>query len=170
MNEIWKTITQFPDYEINDCGKVRRRTASRTGMPIGKEIKAHTSCGYSHIRLFRNNRAYNCLVHRLVADSFIGVIPHGHEVDHIDFNRTNNSVSNLRYVTRMENAHHSMNCGRLYQGEDHHSARLCIKDVKIIRILLQEKYPILRIAKFFGVARGAIQFIAKGKSWKSVKN
>lgn len=47
------------------------------------------------------------LVHRLVAETFIPNISNKLEVDHIDRNKTNNQVSNLRWVNHIEN-----NCNR----------------------------------------------------------
>ena len=42
-------------------------------------------------------------VHRLIAEAFIGPIPDGYEIDHINRNRADNRISNLRIVTRSEN-------------------------------------------------------------------
>lgn len=39
------------------------------------------------------------MVHKLVAECFIGPRPNGFVIDHIDRNKLNNSVSNLRYVS-----------------------------------------------------------------------
>lgn len=57
------------------------------------------SRGYLQVYIARNHY----LVHRLVAETFLGEIPKGHEVDHIDRNRSNNALDNLRIVTSHEN-------------------------------------------------------------------
>ena len=42
-------------------------------------------------------------VHRLVAGAFLGAVPSGWQVDHCDFNRANNCLSNLQILTRQDN-------------------------------------------------------------------
>lgn len=58
-----------------------------------------TSGGYAQVRI--NNKAYSA--HRLVAEAFFGKCPENKEVDHIDRNKLNNDIQNLRYVTKSEN-------------------------------------------------------------------
>lgn len=74
-------------------------------VPAVHNRKAHWTCGsnsgrgYRQVYIARNHY----LVHRLVAETFLGEIPKGHEVDHIDRNRSNNALDNLRIVTSHEN-------------------------------------------------------------------
>ena len=165
----WKRIEHFPDYEISDSGIVRRAVASpRISVPAGKVIKQHISYGYAHVRLYRERKNINCLVHRLVTHAFLGPCPHGQQVDHINFNRTDNRIGNLRYLTPKANVAHSVSFGRNYCGERHHSSKLCSTDVSVIRFLLKNGYPILRIARFFNVNRTVIQGIARDRIWKSI--
>lgn len=56
--------------------------------------------GYRKVSV-RRRPAY---IHRLVFSAFVGPIPKGLEIDHIDGSRTNNHLSNLRVVTKRENA------------------------------------------------------------------
>ena len=55
--------------------------------------------GYKRVSLHGST----CLVHRLIAQAFIPNPDNLPEVDHIDNNRENNAVSNLRWVTHEEN-------------------------------------------------------------------
>ena len=67
-----------------------------------KKLKNHQK-GYSVVVLNHNE---NVLVHRLVANTFLGNAPCGHEVNHKDGNKQNNSVENLEWVTKSENQRH----------------------------------------------------------------
>lgn len=94
MSEF-KKIKNYPEYEINDKGVVRR---------YGKIKKQSvTPKGYLRIRLSKNCVLKNFFVHRLVYETFIGEIPKGYYVNHIDENKQNNSVENLNLMTPKEN-------------------------------------------------------------------
>ena len=65
-----------------------------------------------------NGKLY--LVHRLVAEAFIGPIPEGYEVDHINRCRSDNRVDNLRIVTRSKNQRNTAQHDRVEaQGRIH---------------------------------------------------
>ena len=59
--------------------------------------------GYMMVYLRKNKIKHRKYVHRLVAETFIENPMNHPEIDHIDTNRLNNTVSNLRWVTRQEN-------------------------------------------------------------------
>ena len=59
--------------------------------------------GYVQVQVFGS--LY--LLHGLVARAFIGKAPPGHTVDHIDLNRSNNALANLRYRTQAQQIAHS---------------------------------------------------------------
>lgn len=55
-------------------------------------------------------------VHRIVYETYKGKIPEGMEVDHIDRNKQNNSIDNLRLVTHKENCENRENLGQTHFG------------------------------------------------------
>lgn len=59
--------------------------------------------GYRCLHISVNKKQIHALVHRLVAQARIPNSDDKPEVDHIDGNRTNNNVENLRWVERVEN-------------------------------------------------------------------
>lgn len=80
---------------ITDDGKVYRQ--SKEGLFI--ECKQNNNGGYLRVV----TKEGNIYVHRMVYETFIGNIPNGMEVDHIDTDKSNNNLSNLRLCTRTEN-------------------------------------------------------------------
>ena len=68
-----------------------------------KTSKCHGHGGYERIRIKYDQKTKNCRVHRLVAETFIDNPENKLEVDHINTDRYNNNVSNLRWATRKEN-------------------------------------------------------------------
>lgn len=97
--EIWKDIDGFEGlYEVSTKGRVRNKKTNR--IFIGK----NNSAGYRAVTLKGND--YN--IHRLVALAFIPNPQNLPQVDHVDENKGNNDVSNLRWVTSSENVRHSI--------------------------------------------------------------
>lgn len=98
------TLREFPNYAISDTGVVRN-------VETGFIYKAgFNQSGYAHHSLLnRHGKRKTIQVHRLVARVFIPVDPsfgctyRKLQVDHKDFDICNNSVSNLRWVTKRMN-------------------------------------------------------------------
>ena len=93
--EEWRVI--YNDYEISNYGRLRR-----TGQR--KFLKGSVKEGYVRISIRTKDGDQSKLVHRLVAEAFIPNPDNKEIVDHIDGNRSNNHVNNLRWVTAEENA------------------------------------------------------------------
>ena len=90
--EIWKPIEDLPGYSVSNKGRVRKDSTGQI-MVLSK------NGGYCRITISKH-------VHRLVANAFLEKPEDESKcwVDHIDGNRSNNDVSNLRWVTPSENA------------------------------------------------------------------
>lgn len=102
MDEIWKTIEEYPDYMISSMGRVKAINWHRGNKE--KEIKPYTTYkGYLRLRLCKNGKAKQFQIHRLVAQAFIPNPENKPYIDHINTDRTDNRVENLRWVTNKEN-------------------------------------------------------------------
>lgn len=90
--------------KIHPILNLKVRSNGEVFIPGTKFSKAHWTFG-SDCKGYRliNYKGKNYRIHRLVVEAFIGPIPEGFEVDHIDRDRSNNDVTNLRIVTHSEN-------------------------------------------------------------------
>jgi len=97
IKEIWKDVIGYENlYQISNLGRIKNNR--------GKILKLKTDTNYYlSIRLSKLNRKKYYLIHRLVATHFLPNPQNKSEIDHIDTNRQNNCVSNLRWVTKKEN-------------------------------------------------------------------
>ena len=93
----FKQIPGFESYEIDESGTVRNKK--------GRIMKTRLNCyGYVRINLQQDKVKRTAYVHHLVLRAFYPEInPLGLTVDHIDRNKQNNHISNLRYMTDGEN-------------------------------------------------------------------
>ena len=68
-----------------------------TGNYVGRDN------GWGYLRFRDMNDGKLKLVHRVIYEKFVGPIPEGIEVNHIDLKKDNNCVSNLNLMTRQQN-------------------------------------------------------------------
>lgn len=104
--EWWASIPGFPSYEASTRGRIRRirkQSGSFSGRLLKPFLNKPGSRGRWRVALCEGCVTTRHYVARLVAATFNGPCPHGHEVDHADTNRDNNRPGNLEYVTSREN-------------------------------------------------------------------
>ncbi len=94
----WKQSAFFPNHEVSDLGEIRN-------TKTGKYLKPHTNKGgYKVVGIRKDGKRYFTQVHRLVWETFMGEIPDGMQIDHINTVRDDNRLENLRVVTPKQNA------------------------------------------------------------------
>lgn len=107
----WKLIEGFDGiYSVSNYGDVKNNRTGKLMKPRKNEK------GYLRIGLTTNGKQKCMRVHRLVAQEFIPNPENKLQVNHIDFNRENNCVSNLEWVTNQENTQYSV-CNRKLPGQ-----------------------------------------------------
>lgn len=152
-------------YLISDCGKVYSLRSKRF-MKIHNDRK-----GYEVVGLSRDKVDFNKKVHRLVYEAFKGKIPDGLQINHINCIKDDNRLHNLEVVTPLENVRHALknNLKPVMACENHASAKLKNKDVRVIKTLLKEGFRTKEIAKMFKVRDAYIRDIRGGRTWVNIE-
>lgn len=97
--EIWKEIENLNGkYLISNYGNVK-------SLYINKILKA----GYNNGYLMVNLKSKMYYIHRLVATYFIENTNNKKQVNHLDLNKSNNSIENLEWCSAKENTNHYWN-------------------------------------------------------------
>ena len=122
MIEIWKPIEGFEGYyDVSTKGNVRSYRNNQFFSKTPRLVKQTESFGYLYVKLQVTDKKNNIFiskrirVNRLVAQAFIPNPYNKPEVDHIDRDRHNNNVENLRWVTHEENCNNDNHLKHWYK-------------------------------------------------------
>ncbi|WP_298774960.1 NUMOD4 domain-containing protein [uncultured Empedobacter sp.] len=119
----WKDIKEYEGlYQINSKGEVRSLDRvvncihNSKAVKKGKAIKhILNSANYYVVNLYKNGKVKQFFIHRLIAIHFIPNPENKKEIDHINTNTLDNSLSNLRWATRKENVNNPISKKRRNQ-------------------------------------------------------
>jgi hypothetical protein len=178
----WRMLREFPDYEISNDGRLRRKTPG-SNTKAGAHIRIIAG-NYPHYRLslpsgIRIDRS----AHQLVASEFLEPRPSPDAfVLHMDDNRLNCTHTNLRWGSHQTNMTDALRNGRIQTGAAHSSARkpwyrprgsahssAKLDETKVHRILADNR-PDSEIAASYKVDSALIYRIKRGLIWKHVSN
>lgn len=111
-------------------------------------------------------------LHRILAHCFLGGIPSGMVIDHLDGDKENNELTNLEIVTPAENIRRAYEKGfaKGKPGEENSMAKLTDKDVELMCSHLLNGWDNEKIAKIFNVHPRYVSLIRHGKRWKKFYN
>lgn len=116
----FKEIPNFENYIINENGEIYNKKRN-------KKISTYIGIdNYEHCVLYKKGRKYRKRVHRLMGKAFLG---NPEVVSHIDNNKSNNKLSNLKRSTHKENIQQSYD-DKLYRNN---------KSVRVIAINKTDK-------------------------------
>ncbi len=116
--EIWKDIEGYEGlYQVSNLGNIRSfYTNPRYGYKNfesnnisieGKNMRISTKAnGYMYVTLRKDGKSKKKHIHRLVASAFIDNPNNFEQVNHKNFNKQDNRVNNLEWVTRAQNRRH----------------------------------------------------------------
>jgi hypothetical protein len=117
ISETWLQSVEYPDYLMSSLGRVKK----------DENILTLTSdaVGYLHVNVKNDSGRITKLVHRLILQTFEPTEDSTLEVNHKDFNKANNRIYNLEWLTHKKNMDHAAENGkmdfRFRTGSDHHA-------------------------------------------------
>ena len=118
QKEIWKDIPDYENYQASNLGRIKtkaRLSTCKTCEPriIKEKIRLGSldSNGYRLTTITKNGLTKYFRVHQLVAMAFLKHRPKDTKmvIDHIDGDKGNNKLSNIRVVSQRKNCHNQHN-------------------------------------------------------------
>lgn len=158
----FKGLRNCPGWFINRDGDVW--SANKCGL-----LSPHQNgTGYKQLIYGNKNNRKKHYIHRLVVETFIGEIPSGYCVNHIDGDKTNNNVNNLEIVTRKYNNLHAIQTGlnKRWRGEAHPNSKLTEDNVREIRLRKELGESSVSIANDFNICAQTVNELYRRDSWK----
>ncbi len=170
-NEIWKPVVGYEGlYEVSNLGNVRS-IRWRGGHKTHNIFQRVNGNGYYDLVLIRNKTTKYVTVHRLVARAFLPN-PEGKKcIDHIDGNRLNNRVENLRWCTYKENANNPISRKRQAAAQHKEMKKKWEKGCcdRIKRPVLQYTLEGEFVARWNSAADAARAHLMEGKRLYSIE-
>lgn len=142
--EIWKTIKNYPNYKVSSKGRVKNVKYDRIIKP------SDNGRGYQCLNLLKNGKSKKSFkIHRLVGITFLINSENKKQIDHIDNNRQNNNVNNLRWVTNQEN---QFNASLSKNNTSGHKGVTFVKKTKLWRARITFNNKLISLGCFDKIA------------------
>jgi len=139
----------------------------------GKRLSRQCRNGYYMVRKRYNGNEENFMEHRVIWCFLNGDIPDGLQVNHKDFDRTNNNINNLELMTAKENIRYTLDAGRgnSPKGEDAGKSIFTNKDVQAARWLHSHGWSIKQIQALYGTKNyNTMRRVIKGDRYCDVSD
>lgn len=137
MSEEWRDIEGYEGiYQVSNLGRVRSLTRFIHNYIKPGKILTPRNNGHSYyeISLHRpGKKEKHVYIHRLVAKAFIPNPENLPEVNHKDFDKANNTVENLEWVTSRENKIHFRKSYRASIADEHKRQKLASKTLQRVK-------------------------------------
>lgn len=119
------------------------------GRPLSRKCRN----GYYLVRKMYDNHCYHFCEHRVIWYLWNGPFDLSLTINHKDFDRANNNISNLELITQKENIQYTIDAGRFNApaGEDSRKALFTNEEVKVMRFLYENGWDKNSLRTLFGI-------------------
>jgi hypothetical protein len=154
-------MKDFEGYKIYTNGAVIGKSGKLLKLAIG-------TCGYYQVLIYNKGKYKTYLLHRLIANLFIDNPDNLPEVNHIDGDKLNNSISNLEWCSRSQNIRHGVDNHLIKAPWKNKSGALHTRSKPVMQISLDgniiNEYGSAREAsRLSGVNYGTISCVLIGR-------
>lgn len=162
-------IMSCPGYRITKTGEIWSDFSKR-------QLTVHTNKdGYQAVGLKRHNGKRRIKrIHRLLLETFVGPCPEGMECRHLNGNRQDNRLCNLKWGTRSENVmdavkHGTYNTRAKAKGEKHGMAKLTKRGIRMIVYTHRTKlFTQQEIANVYNITQTNVSSIINKRIWRHI--
>lgn len=152
--EEFYTISENGEIYSKDRMCYNSRYKDKTYLRKGKKIKLTLKRGYLTCVINHNMKC----VHRLLYETYVGDIPNGYVIHHINENKLDNRVSNLICMSRDEHITYHNSCSNIYGNR---KTDLTNSQIENIINLHKEGLSTRKIANIVGCGKSTVQRIYK---------
>lgn len=166
MSEVWRDVVGYGGwYQVSDAGRLRSFHKGWNGRMMRVQV---TKDGYEKLRLKLPGGSYSgCRVHRLVLLAFVGGPPAGRpQCGHRNGDPRDNRLSNLRWVSQVENCADKVSHGTSNRGVRHWKRKACPDSVVASWVRPRERARVT--AARLGVSADVVYKIRSGKTWAHI--
>ena len=103
MEEEWRDIKDFPNYQVSNLGNVKSLNYNKTGKVKFLKPSLNKNSKYYQITLCKGGNEQRFYIHRLVAETFLPNPDNLPQVHHLDENKYNNCIENLCWSSVKDN-------------------------------------------------------------------
>ena len=168
--EIWISIVGYDEfknfYQVSNLGRVRSvdridtisdgRVFHRKGVILKPKICRK---GYYRVQLYHKTKGKHINIHRLVALAFIDNPNNLPQVNHVNGDKSNNSIWNLEWVTNDDNMKHAIENGLM----NFHSKARVVRQYTLDGDFIREYKSVLDASRALNVPHSGISMCARGK-------
>lgn len=149
-NEVW---LKYGNYMVSSYGRVRHGVKNNILSPS-------IVCGYYKVRLSENGMASDYMIHKLVWQLFgdSNEVPAGCVIDHIDGNKLNNAIENLRCISLSENVNAA------YYIQKTNSSAKRVQQFDINGKFIQDFPSVAEAARILNLDSSTISKVCRGKN------
>lgn len=167
---VWKPLDEVQGYEVSADGQIRGVLRGQ-GRRFGRILSPNRSSnGYWQVRIAVLGLTKTVPIHRAVCAAFYGPCPAGNHVRHLDGDKNNNRLENLRYGTPMENSADTRRHGRTAAGEMNPKAKLTEDQVRQMRASHEKGVSAKELGARAGLCDSTVHRILNGTYWPNVSS